>query len=80
MEKKTTKKAVKKPVKKVKESAPVKKVAEKKQDDAIDANFDSIIYQEFEPVDMFEIDVPRVVYASLSWTYFKLYVKSFFKK
>jgi hypothetical protein len=82
MEKKVTKKPVKKAATKaavVKKSAK-RKVVKKVNENEFESNFDSNIYQEFEPVDRFEIKIPRVVYASLSWTYFKLYLKSFFKK
>lgn len=72
MEKKTTKKPVKKAdVKKTatKKSAP-KKVVKKKVEVSV----------EEDEFDFFNFDIPRSVYARLFWTYFKLYIKSFFRK
>ena len=71
MEKKTTKKVVKKSTaKKVAEKSAPKKVIKKKKEVSVEE-------QEF---DFFNFDIPRKVYARLFWTYFKLYIKSFFRK
>jgi hypothetical protein len=71
MEKKTTKKVVKKSAtKKVAEKSAPKKVIRKKVEVSV----------EEDEFDFFNFDIPRSVYARLFWTYFKMYIKSFFRK
>lgn len=86
MEKKPTKKPVKKAAKK--ESAkPVKKITPKKSVKKLNGVESGIAYavdpaeQDRLWIDIMEpIEPPRSIYISLSWLYLKMYIKSFFSK
>lgn len=79
MEKKTTKKPAKKAD--VKKSAPKKTVKKKGQEPVSKVSpVDVEEYEVFNIDSAFDMKIPRSIYASLFWMYFKMYIKSFFKK